>query len=122
MCFMGIVFLNIGCVFGELIVFDSVNFMATRLSLLKSSSRLVSFYYWPSQMKQRGKEMAEAGFFYTGQEDIVICFCCGLARAGWCHFNKAREEHVIVDVESAGEFLKEEKRLRFYRILQCPTE
>lgn len=81
----------------------------------KFSSRLASFYYWPQQMKQSGNEMAEAVFFYTGQGDEVICFCCGLSRTGWCHFNKAWEEHAIGDIESDCEFLKEEKGLRFYR-------
>lgn len=34
-------------------------------------ARVESFYDWPVQLNQTSEEMAEAGFFYTRQSDLV---------------------------------------------------
>lgn len=45
--------------------------------------RLKSFSTWPVGIKQRPQELAEAGFFYSGQSDLTICFACGVHIAQW---------------------------------------
>ncbi|KAK6168965.1 hypothetical protein SNE40_020109 [Patella caerulea] len=40
------------------------------------SDRLVTFNEWPSQIRQKPEDMAEAGLFYLGQGDKVKCYFC----------------------------------------------
>lgn len=40
--------------------------------------RLKTFSSWPRGIKQRPEELAEAGFFYSGKGDEIVCFSCGL--------------------------------------------
>lgn len=47
------------------------------------SSRLNSFETWPVGIKQKPKELAEAGFFYNGQSDYTTCFSCGTTAGKW---------------------------------------
>ncbi|XP_071137536.1 putative inhibitor of apoptosis isoform X2 [Mytilus edulis] len=76
------------------------------------SSRLGSFDQWRFAHKQTPQCLAEAGYFYTGDNDIVRCFCCDLGLAEWdpkdnvwteharhnpkCHFlkNKKGDEYI----------------------------
>ncbi|XP_063405365.1 uncharacterized protein LOC134688515 isoform X2 [Mytilus trossulus] len=47
-------------------------------------SRKASFYGWPHLSNQSFTlELAEAGFFYTGNGDIVRCFSCGGCLQHW---------------------------------------
>lgn len=46
-------------------------------------SRLGTFKDWPISLKQKPKDMAEAGFFYTGKGDKTVCFYCGLGTKDW---------------------------------------
>ncbi|CAC5426749.1 unnamed protein product [Mytilus coruscus] len=43
--------------------------------------------------KQRPKLLAEAGYFYTGEADIVRCFCCGIGLAEWNHQDEPWVQH-----------------------------
>lgn len=45
--------------------------------------RLKSFETWPIGIKQKPIDLAAAGFFYSGQSDLVICFSCGLYLNQW---------------------------------------
>lgn len=45
--------------------------------------RLASFGNWPRHLKQDPRVLAEAGFFYTGNQDAVTCFCCGGVLRNW---------------------------------------
>lgn len=45
--------------------------------------RLGSFKNWPSCYRQRPEDLAEAGFFYSGNLDIVFCFYCGQGLQDW---------------------------------------
>ncbi|XP_063383474.1 death-associated inhibitor of apoptosis 1-like [Cydia fagiglandana] len=40
------------------------------------AARLRTFEDWPKSMKQKPEELAEAGFYYTGQSDKTMCFYC----------------------------------------------
>lgn len=46
-------------------------------------SRLRSFDTWPIGLSQKPQEMAEAGFFYTGKSDKVICYYCNGRLKDW---------------------------------------
>ncbi|KAL3883078.1 hypothetical protein ACJMK2_029371 [Sinanodonta woodiana] len=47
------------------------------------STRLASFARWPTGVKQRPEELAAAGFFSTGSEDVVRCFDCDGGMKNW---------------------------------------
>uniref|UniRef100_A0A182SMI4 Apoptosis 1 inhibitor n=1 Tax=Anopheles maculatus TaxID=74869 RepID=A0A182SMI4_9DIPT len=55
--------------------------------------RVASFKEWPKSMKQTPKQMADAGFFYTGKSDIVQCYCCGGALRDWLTDDEPWMEH-----------------------------
>lgn len=46
-------------------------------------NRMKTFSTWPRSLRQRPQEFVDAGFFYTGQGDMVICFSCGLGLRDW---------------------------------------
>lgn len=46
-------------------------------------ARLRSFDTWPQDLNQKPQEMADAGFFYTGDSDRVICYFCDGRLKDW---------------------------------------
>lgn len=59
------------------------------------AARLRSFGEWPRNMKQRPKELADAGFFYTGTGDRVKCFSCGCGLKDWDDDDEPWEQHAL---------------------------
>jgi hypothetical protein len=57
------------------------------------TQRIKSFETWPVGIKQRPQELAEAGFFYSGQSDLTICFSCDVHLSKWEPFDNAWVEH-----------------------------
>lgn len=57
--------------------------------------RLRSFEDWPTMMRQRPEQMADAGFFYTQISDRVICFDCGGGLCKWDETDDPWEQHAI---------------------------
>jgi len=54
-----------------------INFQGPSHSLyITEQERLKTFSSWPPALPQKPKELAEAGFFYTGRSDQVKCFYC----------------------------------------------
>ena len=51
-----------------------------------------SFERWPLNLSAR--EMAEAGFFYSGYSDQVYCFYCGLGLHEWEPLDDPVTEHM----------------------------
>ncbi|KAL3883077.1 hypothetical protein ACJMK2_029370 [Sinanodonta woodiana] len=47
------------------------------------SVRLSTFARWPSDIWQRPEQVAHAGFYYTGSQDIVRCFACDGGLKNW---------------------------------------
>lgn len=47
------------------------------------AARLRSFQDWPRCMPQKPEDLAEAGFFYTGQGDKTKCFYCDGGLKDW---------------------------------------
>ncbi|GJQ74489.1 hypothetical protein Trydic_g21358 [Trypoxylus dichotomus] len=56
-------------------------------------ARFATFDDWPISMKQSGKAMAQAGFYYTGNGDKAICFSCGLGVHKWEETDDPWVEH-----------------------------
>lgn len=56
-------------------------------------SRLKSFVDWPRSMRQKPEELAEAGFFYTGQGDKTKCFYCDGGLKDWEEDDVPWEQH-----------------------------
>ncbi|CAB3367899.1 Hypothetical predicted protein [Cloeon dipterum] len=54
--------------------------------------RLASFSLW-TKTKPTQKALAEAGFFYLGEKDEVICFYCGKSLSGWKENDVPLVEH-----------------------------
>lgn len=59
------------------------------------SHRFDSFLDWPKTMKQKPKDLAEAGFYYTGKGDRVICFSCGGGLKHWDESDDPWEQHAM---------------------------
>jgi len=78
------------------------------------NARINSFgdYFWPVSMKQTPKDLAEAGFFYSGKGDATICFSCGGGMRDWNPEDIPWEEHALhfgkckyVNVVKGSEFI-----------------
>ncbi|QKE44583.1 putative inhibitor of apoptosis protein [Yalta virus] len=46
-------------------------------------NRIKSFNDWPRGLRQHSKELADAGFFYTGANETVRCFKCRVLCRDW---------------------------------------
>lgn len=57
------------------------------------TARLRSFKDWPRSMRQKPEELAEAGFFYTGQGDKTKCFYCDGGLKDWEEDDVPWEQH-----------------------------
>ncbi|XP_077525639.1 death-associated inhibitor of apoptosis 2-like [Haemaphysalis longicornis] len=56
-------------------------------------ARMRSFEMWPSTSPKRPQELVEAGFFYTGQKDRIVCFHCGVTLGSWDESDDPWKEH-----------------------------
>ena len=65
----------------QVIVIQKITYPYLRYRSLEN--RLKSFKEWPVSLTITPKELLEAGFFYTGFNDRVICFCCGGGLNKW---------------------------------------
>lgn len=59
----------------------------------RMSARIKSFKNWPVTHCQDPHLLAEAGFFSTGFEDLVMCFYCGTAVDHWERTDNPFLEH-----------------------------
>ncbi|ACF05377.1 IAP-3 [Adoxophyes orana nucleopolyhedrovirus] len=57
--------------------------------------RLDTFHTWPQLMPIKPKQLAEAGFFYTGFGDKTKCFYCGGGVCKWELNDDPWEQHAI---------------------------
>ncbi|KAL4233680.1 Baculoviral IAP [Mactra antiquata] len=57
------------------------------------SQRMSTFSNWPSSHPIRPAQLTEAGFFFTGHNDIVRCFFCGGGMQSWRHGDSPWIEH-----------------------------
>ena len=66
----------------------------TSLNLRKESDRLKTFCNWGCEFVNP-RHLAESGFYYTGQQDIVGCVFCGIQIGGWERWDDPVKEHEI---------------------------
>lgn len=57
------------------------------------AARLRSFRDWPRSLRQKPEELAQAGFFYTGQGDKTKCFYCDGGLKDWEDDDVPWEQH-----------------------------
>ncbi|XP_015216447.2 baculoviral IAP repeat-containing protein 1-like [Lepisosteus oculatus] len=57
------------------------------------SGRLETFQNWPFYASVAPRDLASAGFFFTGQTDVVQCFCCAGLLAHWETGDEPWKEH-----------------------------
>ncbi|NXF88080.1 XIAP ligase, partial [Eubucco bourcierii] len=62
-------------------------------NMCSEETRLKSFHNWPLHSQLTPKELADAGFYYTGVGDEVACFCCGGKLKQWEPDDRAWSEH-----------------------------
>ena len=55
--------------------------------------RIRTFEKWPIASIQKPEKLAEAGFFYSGMGDRVVCFHCGVNLAFWTVNDNPDGEH-----------------------------
>ncbi|MEE6472887.1 hypothetical protein FKM82_009766 [Ascaphus truei] len=55
--------------------------------------RISTFYSFPSNVPVSERSLAKAGFYYTGTDDKVKCFSCGLMLDNWKKGDNAAEKH-----------------------------
>lgn len=63
------------------------------LQYVSENARLLSFKDWPRSMRQKPEDLAEAGFFYTGQGDKTKCFYCDGGLKDWENDDVPWEQH-----------------------------
>jgi hypothetical protein len=66
----------------------------THPDMLQYEDRLRSFKNWSKQLIPDKYTMAEAGFLYTGQSDIVQCFACNVRVSEWDKTDNVWKEHL----------------------------
>lgn len=59
------------------------------------TARLRSFDDWPKTLKQKPKQLSDAGFFYTQKGDRVMCFSCGGGLRDWDENDEPWEQHAL---------------------------
>ncbi|NXW06124.1 XIAP ligase, partial [Fregetta grallaria] len=71
----------------------SDNLYPKNAAMCSEETRLKSFHNWPLNDQLTPKELANAGFYYTGVGDQVACFCCGGKLKKWEPSDRAWSEH-----------------------------
>lgn len=79
--------------------------------------RIASFKDWPVSIAQKPKELAEAGFFYTGKSDQTVCFQCGGGLKDWENNDQPWQQHAkwfpqcpFVVLQKGMEYIKEQQQ------------
>lgn len=62
-------------------------------SMLFFQDRLKTFDMWPPQIEPNKFQLSSAGFYYTGRNDTVECFSCGLRLHQWQKGDESLLEH-----------------------------
>lgn len=65
------------------------------------TARLKTFDNWPKGLSQNAELMAEAGFFYTGSGDKVLCFYCKCGIKDWERDDDPWREHALLSPQCA---------------------
>nr|ADG85256.1 inhibitor of apoptosis protein 1 [Ostrea edulis] len=82
----------------------------------QSGKRIASYNNWPPTAKQNPQNLADAGFFYTGQADSVRCFICGTGLRNWDPEDEPWVEHARWAPECF--YVKDKKGQDFINLVQ----
>ena len=66
---------------------------ANKHPFANKNTRLGSFEEWPKDQPVKPHSLADAGFYYTGQDDRVQCFTCGIQVHNWEDGDQPWVEH-----------------------------
>lgn len=73
---------------------DNVNVTQCRYpNYVTEESRRQTFRSWPHRNEEQIQEMVNAGLFYTGTEDLVRCYHCGVGLENWLDTNYPWVQH-----------------------------
>ncbi|KAF1476539.1 Baculoviral IAP repeat-containing protein 7-B, partial [Eudyptula minor novaehollandiae] len=61
--------------------------------MVTEEMRLSTFQNWPQYTDTHPEQLARAGFFYTGQDDVVRCFYCDGGVRNWSFGDDPWREH-----------------------------
>ncbi|NWY55728.1 BIR7B protein, partial [Chionis minor] len=61
--------------------------------MVTEEMRLTTFRTWPQYTDMHPEQLARAGFFYTGQDDVVRCFYCDGGVRNWSYGDDPWREH-----------------------------
>ncbi|NWW37462.1 BIR7B protein, partial [Panurus biarmicus] len=61
--------------------------------MVTEEMRLATFENWPQNSNMHPEQLARAGFFYTGQGDVVRCFYCDGGVRSWSFGDDPWSEH-----------------------------
>ncbi|KGM00048.1 Baculoviral IAP repeat-containing protein 7-B [Charadrius vociferus] len=61
--------------------------------MVTEEMRLSTFQNWPQYTDMHPEQLARAGFFYTGQDDVVRCFYCDGGVRNWSFGDDPWREH-----------------------------
>lgn len=75
-------------------------------------TRRRSFEDWPRALKQTPQQLSDAGFFYSGRGDRVVCFSCGGHLRQWEEKDDPWTEHAFWYKDC--QYLKLVKGSKFY--------
>ena len=64
-----------------------------QIDYTKYENRLESFSRWPNESPDLIKELAEAGFYFSSEPDVVKCFACGVKIGEWHDGDSPLERH-----------------------------
>ncbi|XP_069099293.1 baculoviral IAP repeat-containing protein 7 isoform X2 [Pleurodeles waltl] len=78
--------------------------------------RKSSFRSWPREAKVQPSQLSKAGFYYTGFDDRVRCFCCSVGIGEWERHNDPWKKHA--QYSPRCEYLKQQKGPDFIRAVQ----
>lgn len=68
--------------------------LSSKQAMLKTKyGRLQTFLTWPQDALIQPQELSEAGFYYTGEDDGVKCYACGVSLKNWEMSDNAWDEH-----------------------------
>ncbi len=59
------------------------------------SERIKSYDDWPVSMSQKPCQLSDAGFYYSGKGDRVICYSCGGGLKDWEQNDDPWEQHAM---------------------------
>ena len=67
---------------------------STFMDMSNINSRLASFCEWPRNSYMNPTSLAKAGFYYSGERDICVCYSCLGKVKNWSRGNVPKVEHM----------------------------